>query len=212
VGGALHAGTTTEPGEAFPDATLTPVSLGAGSAAWATLALPHNVPVATLLPDQDSAVWVSLAVSRGSANLALADPAAASPRDVAVLRRIAPNGLTKVPSTATKQRATPGDPPRPIPTDALALRVVGVAPEDAPVPVVLATLAGGPATVGLGGAGPVVISADPPGRRSPLVLRLTTTAGTRVVVGPVVVAYTEPVLTKDGSGGPIDDDGTRGVS
>lgn len=191
VGGALHSGTATEPGPPVGDATVTPLSLPAGPPRWVTLSLARPVRTAVAVPDQDAAAWVSLAVTRGSATLALTDPDRTDPDDVALLRRIAPNGLTRSPSTVVRQRGAAGEVAAPIATDVLALRVVGLAPEEAPIPIASVALAGGRSLVEEGPAGSYTLSADPPGRRRSLRLDLTTTAATRLVVGPVIVAYTE---------------------
>lgn len=196
VGGALLGGTADDPGDPFPDGALTPVTLDAGSAGWVTLALARPVKLAPLL-EPGGAVWVSIAVTRGTAQLALANPAASPEGDLTVLRQVAPNGLARRPSTVFGFRPRPDGPPRLIRTDALALRVIGVAPDRSPIPVVEVDVPGGPTarTAGLGGT--TSISLDPVGPRRQLTLQLSATAATNVTVGPVVVAYTEgPALRR----------------
>ena len=190
VGGALLGGTELEPGEPLPDGGLVPVSLDAAPTGWVTLALPRPVRLSALLADR-GAVWLSVAVTRGTAQLALADPDATPASELSVLRRVAPNGLTRTPSSVLRERTAPGEPPLAIRTDALALRVVGAAPVEAPVPLVELDVPGGPTIREAGLDGSLVISLDPVGPRVPLRLALSTTAATTVRVGPVVVAYTD---------------------
>jgi len=189
VTGALLAGTSEVPGDPLPDATLTPVNLPAGGRAWATLGLPRAIEYE---PDPTAALWVSVAVTRGSAVLALADPQGVPAQDVAVLRRVAPNGIVHPPSTAVRHRNDPRAAADVIPTDALALRVVGESQDRAPIPVADVDLAGGGSARTAGTGGSTAMTVDPPGLRSPLTLQVTATAATTVTVGPVVIAYTDP--------------------
>ena len=188
VGGALLGGTATEPGEPLPDATFTPVNLPAATApAWVTLATarPVELPV-------DETPWASLSVTRGRAVLGLADAVAVPSSEIAELRRIAPNGIAHLPSTAVLPRDDTALPAVSVRTDALALRVTGRAPENAPVALAEVDLAGGGTVREPAGPGAIAISLEPAGTRSPLELVVTTTAATTVTVGPVLVAYTEP--------------------
>ena len=69
IGGALLGGTATTPGDPLPKATMAPVSLPASSSpAWATLSLARP-----FTPPPGVTLWLSLAVNRGSAVMALAD-------------------------------------------------------------------------------------------------------------------------------------------
>jgi hypothetical protein len=192
VGGGLLTGTANEPRSPVPDAAFTPVSLPPGPQAWVTMRLPQPVVVGKLLPPApDDHLWVSIGVPRGSALLALADPAGTASDDRALLRRVGANGLTRPLSTAHHQRTTSGEIPDPVAADTIALRVVGIPPAAAPVPVVTIDAVGGGTTTQPGLAGSLAITLTPAQVRSPLQLRLTATAATSVTVGPVVVAYTD---------------------
>jgi hypothetical protein len=192
VGGTLLTGTASEPGAPVADAAFTPVSLPPGPRAWVTLRLSQPAVIGkVLLPAPDDHLWVSIGVPRGSALLALADPASMPATDRALLRRVGANGLTRPLSTALHERSAPGAPPVPVDADTIALRVVGFAPVAAPVPVVVTDVVGGGATTQPGLAGSVAITLSPAQVRAPLQLRLTATAATSVTVGPVVVAYTD---------------------
>jgi hypothetical protein len=193
VGGALLTGTADAPTEPVAGAGLTPVSLNAGPQAWVTLRLPRAIDLAKVRqPAPDDHLWVSIAVTRGAARLALANLAGMAEPDRALLRRVAPNGISHPLSTALRERLRASDPPEPIAADTAALRVIGTAPVAAPVSVVEAEVAGGGTVREPGPAGSVAITLDPVGKRSPLQLRFTATAAHQVTVGPVVVAYTDP--------------------
>jgi len=193
IGGTLLTGTADAPGEPVADAGLAPVSLNAGPPAWVTLRLPRPIDLAKVRqPAPGDHLWVSIAVTRGAARLALASPSGMAEQDRALLRRVGPNGIPHPLSTALRQRAEASRPPEPIAADTAALRVIGTAPVAAPVPVVEADVAGGGTVRQPGLAGSVAITLDPAGKRSPLQLRFTATAANEVTVGPVVVAYTDP--------------------
>jgi hypothetical protein len=192
VGGALLAGSVDEPGEAIPDATFTPVAATATtSPTWVTIALPQPIEP----PPDTTALWASFAVSRGKATLGLADAAAVPAGEFTRLKRIAPNGIAHPPSSAVLRRDDPALSAIPVGTDALALRLVGIAPDTAPVAVADVDVAGGPTVRAAAGPGSVAISPTPAGPRVPLKLTVTTTAATTVTIGPVVVAYTEAGAT-----------------
>lgn len=196
VGGTLHSGTATVPGEAIEEGSLSAVNLppGApdGQPAWVTLLLPRPIELAAALkPAPEDALWLSIEATRGSARMMVADRTGMDDGDVALLRRLAPNGIARPLSTAFRLRTQPADPPSPIAADALALRVVGLPPVDHPVALVSTDLAGGGSSGVSGPGGSVTITLNPIGVRSPLALRLTATAATAVTAGPVVVAYTE---------------------
>jgi hypothetical protein len=193
VGGALLTGTADAPGEPVAGAGLTPVSLNAGPQAWVTVRLPRPVDLAKVRqPAPDDHLWVSIAVTRGAARLALANPAGMAEPDRALLRRVGPNGISHPLSAALRERLRASDPPEPIAGDTAALRVIGTAPVAAPVPVVEADVPGGGTVREPGPTGSVAITLDPVGKRSPLQLRFTATAAHELTVGPVVVAYTDP--------------------
>jgi hypothetical protein len=186
LGGSLLGGTTTAPGEAVPDVVLGPVSVApGGEPVWVSLLFGQPVP-----PRPDGSTWVALSVARGEAVVALAEPAALATED-AMLRRIAPNGVAQVPSTALLERQLESDAAVAVRTDLLALRVVGEAPGEAPIALVEVDLEGGAqfATVS-----PTTISlaVEPPQARDRLTILVTATGPTTVTVGPVVVAYTDP--------------------
>ena len=197
IGGSLFTGTTELPGEAVANASLTPVAIPAGTPAWASLLLAQPVDLGkSAKPSPDDHFWITIAVTRGSARLALADSDAMVDDSRAVLRRIAPNGLAKPLSVAYRPRAHPADAPVPVSGDTAALRMIGIAPAAAPVDVVTMDVPAADGSVAgtlraPGSGGTVVITLDPVGPRDPLTLRLTATAATAVTLGPVVVAYTE---------------------
>ena len=185
LGGSLLGGTATEPGEPVPDVVLGPVSVApASEPAWASLLFGQ--PVAPLVGET---TWIALSVVRGEAIVALAQPAALATED-ALLRRIAPNGVAQVPSTAVLERLSISDPAVPVRTDLLAVRVVGEAPDDAPIALVETDLEGG-AVVGIVSAATISLALEPPQPRDPLSIQLTATGPTNVTVGPVVVAYSD---------------------
>lgn len=193
VGGALLTGTADAPGEPVADAGLTPVSLNAGAQAWVTLRLPRPIDLAKVRqPAPNDHLWVSIAVTRGAARVALANPSGMAEPDQALLRRVGPNGISHPLSTALRERVLASDPPEPVAADTAALRVIGTAPVAAPLPVVEADVAAGGTVRQPGPAGSVAITLDPVGKRSPLQLHFTATAAHEVTVGPVVVAYTDP--------------------
>jgi hypothetical protein len=183
LSGALLADAGTEPpapGDPVPKGTFTPVTLDqASEPSFVTLSLPQPLKLAG-----DTALWFSLAATRGKAVVGLAAPGETAP---ATLRRVMPNGAVREMSSPTG-----------VHTDLLQLRVAGVAPELAPVDIVEVDLTGGPtvqepvADPELAATGLVSLAVTPPAARPGLALRLTATAATTVTVGPVVVAYTEP--------------------
>ncbi len=186
IGGALLGGTETTPGDPLPKATMAPVSLPASSSpAWATLSLARP-----FTPPPGVTLWLSLAVNRGSAVMALTDLATTAAGDVSAVRRIAPNGISHPLSAPALPRANPGSAPVLVDTAALALRVVGTPPDKAPIDVAVVDLDGGGATAS-STTGSVALSLTAPGPRTPLALRASATAATTVTIGPVVVAYTE---------------------
>jgi hypothetical protein len=138
----------------------------------------------------DGSTWISLSVTRGEAVVALAPPAALAGDD-ALLRRIAPNGVARIPSSAVLERPSEATAPVPIRTDLLALRVIGEAPDEAPIDLLAVELGDGgePTEVT---PGTISLALDPPATRPALSIELTATAATTVTVGPVVVAYTDP--------------------
>jgi hypothetical protein len=169
------------PGDPLPNATFTPLTLDAGDEpAFVTLALPRPLK---LVAGAD--LWFSLAATRGSTLVGLA--AGGDPADVATLRRVMPNGVVR-----------PLSSPAGVRTDALRLRIVGLAPETAPIDIVDVDLAGGPivrepvADPAVAATGLVPLALHPPAARPELALQLTATAATKVTIGPVVVAYVEP--------------------
>jgi hypothetical protein len=185
LGGSLLDGTPTAPGEPVPDVVLGPVSVPpASEPAWVSLLFGQPVP-----PLVDGSTWIALSVARGEAVVALAEPAALAAED-ALLRRIAPNGVAQVPSTALLERLSVSDPAVAVRTDLLALRVVGEAPDEAPIPLVEVDLEGG-AEQGTVSATTISLAFEPPQTRDPLTIQLTATSPTTVTVGPVVVAYTD---------------------
>lgn len=191
VGGVL-GGTPFMPGAPLPGGEVVEVAVEpSATAEWVTLRCAK--PVA--LPSEDT-LWLSIAATRGRAILGLSDVADAADLDdgaegsIALLRRIAPNGVAKPLSHPTGLR-----------TDALALRLVGTAPAGLPLDLM---------SVGLAASAPdgqvvdVVSTAAPsddrgrferaivtPAAMTGTRLRITVTAPTRLTIGPVVVAYEE---------------------
>ena len=109
---------------------------------------------------------------------------------IAVLRRIAPNGIAKPMSTAGTLR-----------TDALALRLIGTPATGTAIDLVEVALA---ATDATGAIVPLDAAAEPtdaadrfsialttPGAIARPVLQPIVTAATRLTIGPVVIAYEE---------------------
>ena len=144
---------------------MAPVSLPASSSpAWATLSLARP-----FTPPPGVTLWLSLAVNRGSAVMALADLATTAAGDVSAVRRIAPNGISHPLSAPALPWANPGLAPVLVDTAALALRVVGTPPDKAPIDVAVVDLDGGGATAS-STAGSVVLSLTAPGPRTPLAL------------------------------------------
>jgi len=195
IGGGVLGGDSLQPGAAVAGHEITPVTLpGASAASWVTLlfAKPLRLPA-------KERVWLSLSATRGAARLGLADaPAATNPEDdetheVTLIRRIAPNGIARPMSTAGSLR-----------TDALALRLVGTAPEAAPIPLVevgVASVAGSGSSASATAvpthrepaddASRFSIGLDSPGPVAAPALRVVVTASTRLTIGPVVIAYEE---------------------
>lgn len=198
LGGALSVGTASEPGEAVPNATFTPVSLPAGPRAWASLLLAQPVDLAKIAgPAPAGELWVGLGVTRGAARLSLADSTVMPVAERASVRRIAPNGLSKPLSVVNRPRSEPADPPVPVAADSAALRVIGIAPAAFPIEVAALDVPAGSGSVGgtvraVGLGGVTSVTLDPVGSRPSLAVRVTTTAATAVTLGPVVVAYIEP--------------------
>ena len=165
LGGSLLGGSAAAPGEPVPDVVLGPVSAApAGEPAWVSLLFGQ--PVAPLVGEK---TWIALSVASGEAVVALAEPATVAAED-AMLRRIAPNGIAQVPSSAVLERLSISDPAVPVRTDLLAVRVIGEAPDDAPI---------------------ALVETERPQPRNPLSIQLTATGPTNVTVGPVVVAYSD---------------------
>ena len=171
------------PGDPLPKGSFTPLTLDeAGEPAFVTLALPQPLK---LVAGAD--LWFSLAATRGQAVVGLA---AAGEADPATLRRVMPNGVVRELSTAGG-----------VPTGLLQLRVVGIAPELAPVDVIDVDLAGGGtvrepvADPALAAGGLVSLRVDPPVQRPGLALQLTATTATTATIGPVVVVYAESPST-----------------
>lgn len=194
VGGLLD-GSPTAPGSPVPGGEVVEVPVEPTSTAdWVTLRFAK--PVA--LPF-DGTLWLSLAATRGSAILGLRDvDADADVGDetdgderetgVALVRRIAPNGVARALSAPVGLR-----------TDALALRLVGIAPDGRPIDLVQV----GVAAVSPDGSSVEVettaVASDTPTRfvralaePAPVHgvrLRATVTAPNRLTIGPVIVAY-----------------------
>ena len=185
LSGALLADADGAPGAPVPKGTFTPLTLEAASApAFVTLALPQPLKAGAEAP-----LWLSLAATRGSAAIELAEPAGDAV-DV-TLRRVMPNGVVRPLSSPVGVR-----------TDVLRLRLVGIPPELAPIDVVSADLSGGDAVheavdPALAATGLVSLALGTPAERPGLAIAITATAATSVTIGPVVVAYTDPA-----SGGP----------
>jgi len=187
-------------------AGLATIALGRAQAPVSGQRIISLVPAATemlfakplRLPAKER-VWLSLSATRGAARLGLADaPAATNPEDdetheVTLIRRIAPNGIARPMSTAGSLR-----------TDALAVRLVGTAPEAAPIPLVevgVASVAGSGSSASATAvpthrepaddASRFSIGLDSPGPVAAPALRVVVTASTRLTIGPVVIAYEE---------------------
>jgi len=193
VVGGLLTGTQVAPDTPLPGGEVVEVSVDATpSSAWVTLRFskPLTLP-------SDGTLWLSLAATRGRAILGLrsvgvpGDPGRdVDESEIALIRRIAPNGVARPMSAPIGMR-----------TDALAMRLVGTAPDGQPIDLVDIGLAA------LGSAGsPVALEttsepSDGPTRfvralvvPSPVAdlrVRATLTAPTRLTIGPVVVAYEE---------------------
>jgi hypothetical protein len=181
LAGALLDDADGAPGEPVPKGTFTPVTLDATDApSFVTLPLPAPVKVAA-----DAPLWFSLAATRGSAAVELAAPTGEAAD--ATLRRVMPNGAVRPLSSPVGVR-----------TDVLRLRLAGIPPELAPIDVVSVDLDGGdvvreevdPVLVA---GGLVSLALGTPAARPGLALRLTNTAATAITIGPVVVAYADPV-------------------
>jgi hypothetical protein len=191
VGGLLD-GTPITPGAPIPGGEIVEVAVeSTATPAWVTLRFAKPI----VLPATGT-FWLSIAATRGRATLGLRDVAAdaeASGRvidddEIALVRRIAPNGIAKALSTPVGVR-----------TDAIALRLVGSALDGRPIDLVDVGLT----ARGLDGAiadvasteepsdGPdrFVRALDDPSSVEGLRVRVTVTAPTRLTVGPVVVAY-----------------------
>jgi hypothetical protein len=181
LAGALLTDAAGVPGEPVPKGTFTPVALEAAVAPrFVTLPLPHPVRA-----DAGAPLWFSLAATRGSAVVELA--AGEDAGHDATLWRVMPNGVVR-----------PMSSPAGVRTDVLRLRLVGLPPVLAPIDVVTVDLAGGdvvrePVEPALEATGLVSLALGTPATRPRLALELTTTAATSVTVGPVVVAYSDPV-------------------
>jgi hypothetical protein len=181
LAGALLADADGAPGEPVPKGTFTPVTLDQADApAFVTMPLPAPVKVGA-----DAPLWFSLAATRGSAAVELAAPT--SEADDAMLRRVMPNGAVRPMSSPVGVR-----------TDVLRLRLVGTAPELAAIDVVTVDLDGGDVVredvdPALAAGGLVSLALGTPAARPGLALRLTNTAATAITIGPVVVAYADPV-------------------
>lgn len=206
VVGGLRGGDTTMPGDNLPGGAITEVTIPLSDApTWVTLPFAKPIAVTT-----SQTLWLSLSATHGRAVLGLreVDPVIAtgpdgSPltddeRGIATIRRIAPNGVAKPMSSPVGLR-----------TDALALRLVGEAPDGRPIDVVTVELAGldtGAAAEEAGvettdaiesvaetsdGPDRYVLSLPQPAPVPGLVLRSTVTAATRLTVGPVIIAYEE---------------------
>jgi hypothetical protein len=192
VGGLLD-GTSVEPGRAVPGGEITEVSLLPGDvASWVTLAFAKPQE---LRPSQP--LWLSIAATRGSAILGLRNVGGLVGSDedlgIAVIRRIAANGVPRPLSAPVGLR-----------TDALAIRLVGRAPDDRPIDLVtvgLASTADDPQGVVARDLASDAELSDTPSRFvralpepqlvDGLTLRAIVTAATRLTVGPVVIAYEE---------------------
>jgi hypothetical protein len=185
LSGALLADADGAPGDPVPKGTFTPLTLDAADApAFVTLALPQPLKVGAEAP-----LWFSLAATRGTAGIELAEPGGETVD--ATLRRVMPNGVVRPLSSPVGVR-----------TDVLRLRLVGIPPELVPIDVVSTDLSGGdvvPEEVdpALAATGLVSLALGTPAARPGLALAITATAATAVTIGPVVVAYTDPA-----SGGP----------
>ena len=198
VVGGLLGGTATTPGKALPGGEVTEVSVTASTApVWVTLPFAKQV----VLPVKET-LWLSVAATRGRAVLGLRDvvpavelgtngqPLTDDERGIAVIRRITPNGVARPLSAPVGLR-----------TDALALRLVGAAPDSRPIDLIAVGLASEQSASTVIDIATNVEPSDGPDRYvralpvpAPLPgprLRVTVTAATRLTVGPVLVAYQE---------------------
>jgi hypothetical protein len=202
VVGGLLGGNPARPGEPVPGGEVPEVTVApSGTPEWVTL--PFAKPVA--LPAEGT-LWLSLAATRGRAVLGLRAVPPPQPatltddeRGIAVIRRVAPNGVVKAMSAPVGLR-----------TDGLALRLAGTAPDGAPIDLLSVALAGVrplrragraatkpeivevPSTAEPGDGPDRFVRALPvPAPVERLTLRATAFAATRLTVGPVVVAYEE---------------------
>ena len=198
VVGGLLGGTTTTPGKALPGAEVAEVSVTASTQpVWVTLPFAKQV----VLPAKET-MWLSMAATRGRAVLGLRNvvpaielgtngkPLTDDERGIAVIRRITPNGV-----------ARPLSAPAGLRTGALALRLVGVAPDGRPIDLISVGLASEQSASTVIDVATNVEPSDGPDRYvralptpAPLPgprLRVTVTAATRLTVGPVLVAYQE---------------------
>jgi hypothetical protein len=190
VGGVL-GGTAVMPGAPVPGGEVVEVPVEPStSPEWVTLRFAKPVALSS-----EETLWLSIAATRGRAILGLRDVRDEAGEEdseayVALLRRIAPNGVARPLSHPTGLR-----------TDALALRLVGTPPAALPIDLLSAGLA---ATDVDGGVVDVVSTAAPsdgqgrferaivtPAAMAGTRLRITVTAPTRLTIGPVVVAYEE---------------------
>jgi hypothetical protein len=189
VVGGLLGGTALAPGEPIPGGEVTEVSAESGAGeGWVTLAFakPLTLPATETL-------WFSIAATRGKAVLGLRAVGQTDPEvGVTVLRHIAPNGV-----------ARPMSAPSGLRTDALAVRLVGIAPEGQPLDLVAVGLGTTPGTTeGTVDEASIAEPSDGPDRyvralATPapvpgIGLRITTLGPTRLIVGPVVIAFEEP--------------------
>jgi hypothetical protein len=188
VVGGLLGGTLVEPGEPLPGGEVNEVAVDASTAAaWVTL--PFVKPLT--LPAKET-LWFSIAATRGTAVLGLREVGSTEPEDgVTVLRHIAPNGVARALSAPVGLR-----------TDALAVRLVGTAPQGQPLDLFTVGLGKRPVPAGSvveqpsvtepsDGPDRYVRALATPGPVPELGLRIITLGPTRLTVGPVVIAYEE---------------------
>ncbi len=193
VVGGLLGGSTLAPGEALPGGEITEVAVEpSATARWVTL--PFAKPIALPVTEQ---LWLSIAATHGKALLGLraVDPTSTlnstdDEQGIASIRRIAPNGI-----------ARPMSAPLGLRTDALALRLIGTAPDGQPIDLVSVGLASRLPDSSVSEVGTVAEPGDGPDRHvralltpGPIAnpqLRATVTGPTRLTVGPVLVAYQE---------------------
>lgn len=191
--GSLKPEDVGVPGDPVPKANLGPVTLAPGSLddhGWTTLPLPKPHK---LVPNER--LWLSVQLARGRIAWPLAEPAPLglphAPLVDATLRRQLPNGAFRALSHA-------GD----VPTGAAAIRVVGTAPNAAPIDALELEIPGRAGSVSLTpttSATPVSLGLDPPltAAADPsafdsgaLKLLLTTRTPGNVSFAAVLVAYT----------------------